>query len=158
MAIPFAITSDFVGVVCQFSRMASCFIRSLTPQTASKVSARMGCNKNGCSLCCAPWHSGLDTVGRSPLVRERPLPPLSLQTALPHRIVGATITTARTRCKKRRCGMGCLRLLSRKLLVASNVSHATCVARLAVDIGSRCAKLWCGDDAPSPLPQTAVSR
>jgi len=32
------------------------FARSLTQQTARKASARKGCNKNGRSLCCAPWH------------------------------------------------------------------------------------------------------
>jgi len=62
MAIPFAITSDLVGVVCQLSRMASCFIRSLTPQTARKASARTGCNKNGGSRCCAPWHRRMTTT------------------------------------------------------------------------------------------------
>ena len=63
MVIPFAITSDLVGVVCQLSRMASSLIRSLTQQTARKASAHMGCNKNGRSLCCAPWHRRMTTTG-----------------------------------------------------------------------------------------------
>jgi hypothetical protein len=36
--------------------------RSRTPQTARKASARMGCDKNVRSLCCAPWHRRMTKV------------------------------------------------------------------------------------------------
>jgi len=38
------------------------FARSLTLQTARKVSALKGCNKNARSQCCAPWHRRMTTT------------------------------------------------------------------------------------------------
>jgi hypothetical protein len=39
------------------------FARSLTPHNARKVNALRVANKNGRSLCCAPWHRRLTTTG-----------------------------------------------------------------------------------------------
>ncbi len=69
----------------------TCRSRSTTQQTARKNRAHAGCDKIARSRCRAPRCSGLDTVVRSTPVRERPLPPLSHQTAAPHRIVGASL-------------------------------------------------------------------
>jgi hypothetical protein len=45
------------------TRMVIPFARSLTPQTAHKANALRGCDKIGCSLCCAPWHRRITTTG-----------------------------------------------------------------------------------------------
>jgi hypothetical protein len=43
--------------------MVTPFARSLTQQTARKANALEGCDKNGRSLCCAPWHRIINTTG-----------------------------------------------------------------------------------------------
>ena len=44
-------------------RMVIPFARSLTQQTARKANALVGCDKNGRSRRCAPWHRRITTTG-----------------------------------------------------------------------------------------------
>src|SRR3990167_5735126 len=44
------------------TQMTIPFVRSLTPQTARKAECPQGCNINGCSRRCTPWHRTSSTT------------------------------------------------------------------------------------------------